>query len=176
MPGVVVEYEGRDNIFTPNKGIRFYTSMSWSNEAFGSSWNYSNFNLYGYFYYPLSKKLIGGLRIENQQVSDDAPFYLLPYIDLRGIPTARYQGNIFSVGEVELRWDFVPRWSAVFFAGSGKAYNTWSEFSDASWRSSGGGGFRYLMARKFKLRAGLDLARGPEQWAYYVVFGSSWRR
>jgi len=176
MPGVVVEYEGRDNIFTPDKGIRLHTSLAWSNEAFGSQWNYTNFNMYGYFYYPLMKKLIGGLRIENQQVSGNTPFYLLPYLDLRGIPTARYQGNIFSVGEVEFRWDFVPRWSAVFFAGSGKAYDSWSEFNNASWHSSGGGGFRYLMARKFKLRAGVDLARGPEQWAYYIVFGSGWKR
>jgi len=176
MPGVVVEYEGRDNIFTPDKGIRFHTSMAWSNEAFGSKWNYSNFNVYGYFYYPIRRNLIGGLRLENQQVSGDTPFYLLPYLDLRGIPVARYQGNIFSVGEVEFRWDIVSRWSAVFFAGSGKAYDSWSGFSDASWHSSGGGGFRYLIARKFKLRAGLDLARGPEQWAYYLVFGSSWRR
>lgn len=176
MPGVVVEYEGRDNVFTPNKGLRFHVAMSWSNEVFGSQWNYSNFNIFTYYYYPILKNLIGGLRIENQQVSGNTPFYLLPYLDLRGIPVARYQGNIFSVGEVEFRWDFVPRWSAVFFAGSGKAYDSWSEFSDASWHSSGGGGFRYLMARKFKLRAGVDLARGPEQWAYYIVFGTSWRR
>jgi hypothetical protein len=39
-----------------------------------------------------------------------------------------------------------------------------------------GGGFRYLIARKFKLRMGVDIARGPEKWAYYIVFGNTWGR
>jgi hypothetical protein len=37
-----------------------------------------------------------------------------------------------------------------------------------------GGGFRYLLARQFGVRAGLDVARGPEDWAWYVVFGNAW--
>ena len=111
-----------------------------------------------------------------QQVFDEPPFYLLPYVDLRGIPVMRYQGNIFSVIEGEVRWDFEPRWSAVAFGGTGKAYDTWSDFNDTDYVSSGGAGLRYLMARKFKLRMGVDVARGPEQWAYYIVMGSAWRK
>jgi hypothetical protein len=88
----------------------------------------------------------------------------------------RYQGDIVSVVEAEFRWDFKPRWSLVAFAGTSKAYDSWSEFSDSAYRTSGGTGFRYLMARKFKLRMGVDIARGPEDWAYYIVMGSSWVR
>jgi len=174
MPGAIVEFDGRDNIFTPNKGFRFQANFSWSDKAFGSDYEYLNLNVFAHAFHPLSKKVFGGLRYEMQQVFNDPPFYLLPYLNLRGIPLARYQGNITSVIETEVRWDFVKRWSAVFFTGTGKAYDTWSEFDDSSWHSSGGAGFRYLMARKFGLRMGMDLARGPEQWAYYIVFGSSW--
>lgn len=176
MPGLILEFDGRDNIFTPDKGLRLHANMSWSDPAFGSDYQYSNLDVYGYYYHPLSRKTILGLRYEMQQAFGSPPFYLLPFIDLRGLPIARYQGNIFSVFETEVRWDFVPRWSLVGFAGSGKAYSAWSDFSSSSWVSSGGGGFRYLMARKFKLRMGMDVARGPEQWAYYIVFGSSWTR
>jgi len=35
-----------------------------------------------------------------------------------------------------------------------------------------GGGFRYLTAREFGLQMGFDVARGPEEWAIYVVFGT----
>jgi hypothetical protein len=174
MPGIIVEFDSRDNIFTPNKGIRLNTNLSWSDQIFGSDYNYLHLTAFGHAFHPLSSKLIGGLRYEMQQVFDDPPFYLKPYLNLRGIPIARYQGNIFSVIESEVRWDFVTRWSAVFFAGTGKAYNEWNEFDDSSWHTSGGAGFRYLIARKFGLRMGVDLARGPEQWAYYIVFGSSW--
>jgi len=174
MPGLVVEFDTRDNIFTPDKGLRIRASMGLSDKAVGSDYDYQNLSMYVYGYRPLSKKVIGGLRYEMQQVFNDAPFYLLPYLNLRGIPVARYQGNIFSVVETEVRWDCVPRWSLVGFAGTGKAYNEWDEFSDTDWHTSGGAGFRYLVARQFKLRMGMDLARGPEQWAYYIVFGSAW--
>jgi hypothetical protein len=111
-----------------------------------------------------------------QQVFDDPPFYLLPYIDLRGIPIMRYQGNVFSVVEAELRWDFTKRLSLVGFGGTGKAYDSWSSFSESPWRSTGGAGIRYLLARLFKLRVGFDVARGPEQWAYYFILGSAWMK
>lgn len=173
-PGITVEYDSRDNIFTPDKGIRSQVNIGFSDNAFGSDYDYQNLSAFIYGYFKLRKDLIGGLRYEFQQVFGDVPFYLEPYIDLRGVPIARYQADMFSVAEAEVRWDIVPRWSVVGFGGAGKAYDDWSAFDEASWVASGGAGFRYLIARKFKVRVGLDLARGPEQWAYYIVFGSSW--
>jgi uncharacterized membrane protein YciS (DUF1049 family) len=35
----------------------------------------------------------------------------------------------------------------------------------------GGVGFRYLLARKFKLRVGIDVAHSTGTWAYYIIFG-----
>ena len=58
--------------------------------------------------------------------------------------------------------------------GAGKAFDTWNKFDEANLVGSGGAGFRYLLARKFKLRVGIDVARGPDTWAYYIVFGSNW--
>jgi hypothetical protein len=176
MPSLVVELDNRDNIFTPDKGWRWRTSLGWSDNVFGSDYDYVNLSSYVNAFYPFLNNLIGGFRFEMQEVFNDPPFYLLPFIDLRGVPVARYQGNIFSVVETEFRWDVVPRWSAVGFVGTGKAYDEWSAFGDAAWISSGGAGFRYLVARRFKLRCGVDVARGPDQWAYYIVFGSSWFR
>jgi hypothetical protein len=109
-----------------------------------------------------------------QQAFNSPPFYLLPFIDMRGIPAARYQGMADALTEGELRWDFYRRWSVVGFGGAGKAFNGWNEFSEAELVYTYGTGFRYLIARKFGLRMGVDVARGPEQWAYYIIFGSSW--
>jgi len=33
-----------------------------------------------------------------------------------------------------------------------------------------------LLARVFGLKMGMDIARGPEDWAVYVVIGSGWLR
>jgi hypothetical protein len=88
----------------------------------------------------------------------------------------RYQGEIVTLAETEWRWDFTPRYSLLVFGGTGKAIPDGSSFKDASWRGAGGGGLRYLVARKLKLRMGVDVARGPEEWAYYIVFGTNWVR
>jgi hypothetical protein len=37
-----------------------------------------------------------------------------------------------------------------------------------------GAGFRYKIARLLGLRMGVDVARGPEEWAFYIVFGNAW--
>ena len=39
---------------------------------------------------------------------------------------------------------------------------------------AGGVGFRYLVARKLGLYAGFDIARGPEEGAFYLTAGSAW--
>ena len=91
-----------------------------------------------------------------------------------GVPTVRYQGKADILSEGEMRWDIVNRWSPVLFGGTGKAFDDGKKFNDTDWITSYGTGFRYLLARKFKLRVGIDVARGPDEWAYYIVFGSNW--
>src|SRR5262249_45267622 len=139
-------------------------------------------NSYLYGYLPIGrseasgKGWVSGWRADWQQATGDPPFYLLPYVDMRGIPSARYQARTTLILESEQRIDFTRRWSAVVFGGIAKAFDSYSEVDDADLLYSYGTGFRYLIARKFKLRMGVDVARGPEQWAYYIVFGSAWTR
>ena len=172
--GVIIELDNRDNIFTPDRGIKLHVDAVYSGNSLGSDYDYWKLNYYMYAYAPLSKKIIGGLRIDGRQAFGDPPFYMLPYIDMRGIPAVRYQGNVDILSEAEMRWDIVKRWSIMTYAGAGKAFDEWNKFDDANWAWSYGTGFRYLLARKFKLRVGIDVARGPDTWAYYIVFGSNW--
>jgi len=174
--GVLVEYDHRDNIFTPDKGLRWNTLGSMADEALGSDYNYQAINTAAYWWVPVSPVLVAGFRAEYQQMWGDPPFYMLPFINIRGIPVARYQGRIITLAETEWRWDFASRFSAVFFTGGGKATNDWADYSDSKFHLAGGAGGRYLVARKLKLRVGIDIARGPEDWAYYMVFGTTWLR
>lgn len=172
--GAIIELDSRDNIFTPDKGVKLHVDAVYSGDVLGSDYEYWKMNYYMYAYAPLSKKIIGGLRIDGRQAFGDPPFYMLPYIDMRGIPAERYQGNVDLLSEVEMRYDVVRRWSIMAYAGAGKAFDEWSKFNEANWAWSYGTGFRYLLARKFKLRVGIDVAHGPDTWAYYIVFGSNW--
>ncbi|SFC59642.1 BamA/TamA family outer membrane protein [Flavobacterium phragmitis] len=174
--GGAIQFDNRDNIFTPDKGIRIQSDFFWSDNAIGSDYDAWRVNLSAIGYHPLAKTLIGGLRVEGEQAFGSPPFYLRPGINLRGIPAARYQGKTSIVTEAELRWDVYKRWSIMGFGGLASAFDDWDKAFAKPVVYSYGTGFRYLMARKFKLRMGVDVAKGNEDWAYYIVFGSNWMR
>ena len=87
----------------------------------------------------------------------------------------RYQGEETLLGELEARYDFNPRWSVLGFAGAGKAFSDRGN-GDSDTVVSKGLGFRYLIARRFGMRAGIDVAWGPEDTAFYIQMGSAWGR
>lgn len=180
--GPVAEFDGRDSIFTPDRGVKVHAHFNWSDDWVGSDHTYGRANGYVYGYVPIGKNdttgkgWVSGLRADWQQATGDPPFYLLPFVDMRGIPSARYQGRTTFILESEQRIDLTRRWSALVFGGLAKAFDSYDEAGDADLLYSYGTGFRYLIARKFKLRMGADVARGPEEWAYYIVFGSAWTR
>jgi hypothetical protein len=95
---------------------------------------------------------------------------------LRGLPAAQYQGQQVLTFETEHRFDITRRWSVVGFVGTGRSFSSYKYLEDNNWYWAGGAGFRYLLARLFKLRMGVDIARGPDQFAYYIVFGHYWDR
>ena len=53
--------------------------------------------------------------------SEGTPFFLRPFVQLRGVPAMRYQGDQAASVEVEPRWQFHDRWSVVGFGGAGTA-------------------------------------------------------
>lgn len=172
--GLLLEFDKRDNFFTPDKGLRWNTSIASSDEIIGSDYGFTSVSSAAYWYVPVSKRIISGYRAEYQQVFGSPPFYMKPFVAMRGIPVMRYQGNIVALVETEWRWDFTNRHSLIGFGGTAKAIADGDTFQDSNWRVSGGVGWRYLIARKLKLRAGIDVARGPEEWGYYIVFGTNW--
>jgi hypothetical protein len=180
--GPVVEFDGRDNIFTPDSGELVHGHVDWSDDWLGSDFRYGliDTHFYGYLSlgksWPDGKNWVSGFRADWQQAIGHPPFYLRPFINMRGVPAARYQGRTTLLVENEQRWDFTRRWSVVVFGGLGKAFGGhYSKASDTQLVYGYGSGFRYLVVPKFKLRMGVDAARGPEDWAYYIIFGSAWR-
>ena len=107
--------------------------------------------------------------------SAGTPFFLRPYVQLRGVPAVRYQGDQVASLELEARWQCSGRWSVVPFAGVGGTHLERSlASSDGQGVASGGIGVRYELARKFGLHAGLDLAHSPGTTAVYIQIGNAW--
>jgi hypothetical protein len=174
--GLFAEWDNRNSIFTPDKGIRFRATGSFARNWLGSDDDYQQLDMYANIFFHPFKPWVCGFMAEWNMMSDDAPFYVLPYLTMRGIPAAKYQGQQSLQFETEQRFDIGPRWSLVGFVGTGRTYSTHEYLEDNNWYWAGGAGFRYLIARLFKLRMGVDIARGPDQFAYYIVFGHYWDR
>jgi hemolysin activation/secretion protein len=117
-----------------------------------------------------------GLRGDASAALGDAPFYLNPFISLRGVPVMRYQGEEIAQAEAELRWQFWKRFSLVGFVGGGATWNDFENLDDTHGVVSGGGGFRYELARQYGLHAGVDIAFSPDTTAFYIQVGSAWMR
>ena len=172
--GVVVDYDSRDNIFTPNRGTFFELEAAFARGAFGSDTQHETASMRVFTWFPMCDTVIG-VRGDARTSRGDVPFYAEPYISLRGVPAARYQDRSALVAEAEVRWNVTPRWAIVAFGGAGKAYGRRQAWDEAKTVGAGGVGFRYLVARKLGLYAGLDVARGPEEGAVYLTAGSAWR-
>jgi hypothetical protein len=125
---------------------------------------------------PLLRTLHLGVRGDGAASIGDAPFYLRPFIGLRGAPIMRYQGEEVAQIEAELRWQFWRRFSLVGFAGVGAAWNDLTRFRASQTVVTGGVGFRYELARRYGIHMGLDVAFGPDNAAVYVQVGSAWAR
>jgi hypothetical protein len=166
----------RDNFFTPTRGTYLDASVGLFDEALGSDDNFQRADLTALEFIPLTREFLLGLRGEVTASFGDAPFYMRPYIELRGAPKMRYQGDETALVEAELRWQFWNRWSAVGFAGTGQAWNDADAFDDKKSIVTGGTGFRYELAREYGLHVGLDVAVGPDSTAIYLQVGSAWAR
>ena len=176
--GIEAAYDSRDNIFTPNTGIHADISSMYFNvdsEITGSK-DYRMTDAKCKIYWRPFSDIVLGWRLHGGFGTGDIPFYALPFIDLRGIPALRYQGEKVLVTEIETRWNVTQRWSLVFFGGVGRTADSSAEFTDSDDRWAGGTGVRYLIARLLGLYTGVDIARGPEDWVFYIQVGSAWGR
>jgi hypothetical protein len=170
---LIVDYDSRDNFFTPSKGTYLEAEFAKASEALGGNVAFTSFFVRGFHYIPLGDWVVG-LRGDYKATSDDTPFFAKPYVSLRGIPALRYQDQQVTVVETEVRWNMTPRWAVLGFVGAGRAYGQRVEWSDAETAVSRGVGLRYLIARKLGMYAGVDVARGPEDTAFYIQVGGAW--
>jgi hypothetical protein len=167
----------RDNFFTPTKGWYLDLSAPLYRDSFGSDRDFETLTLTAMHYRPLSRALFLSVRGGARTSSDGTPFFLRPYVWLRGVQVLGVQGEQAAELEAELRWQLHSRFSLVGFGGAGVArsdLNATGERNESV--TAGGGGFRYLVARRHGLHMGLDLAFGPDDPVLYVVFGSAWMR
>jgi hypothetical protein len=173
--GISLEVDTRDNFFTPSSGWTGSLEANFADPDLGSDTRFQTYRGYAFGYWPIGKSIVLGGRIDGRAAEGDVPFYILPFVDLRGVPAARLQDRRTGVIETEVRWNVTPRWAAIGFLGAGRAWGTFSDFSDGAGTVAKGFGFRYLIARRLGIYAGLDFAWSTQDRAFYIQVGNAWR-
>ena len=79
-----------------------------------------------------------------------------------------------ATGEVELTYKLNNRWKLSTFTGVARAADSFNDLGAAESVSNIGVGFRYLIAKRYGFWMGSDIARGPEETAFYIQAGSTW--
>ena len=172
--GVYAQYDGRNSVFTATQGLSAKLEYKNFSDIWGSDFDYDKIKGALLHYTPFGEHSSLGLRLVGESVNGDTPFFGYPFVSLRGIPAMRYQGEGVVTAEAEYLWGLTPRWTLALFGGAGKTSAINALRGEGQTVGAGGVGFRYRLARKLGLQAGIDIARGPEETSVYLVLGSAW--
>jgi len=96
-------YDARDNLFTPTRGSFVEAVVGVFSPALGGDDDFQRVQLTAMQFVPLVRTLYLGVRGDAGASFGDTPFYLRPFISLRGAPIMRYQGEEMAQVEIELR-------------------------------------------------------------------------
>lgn len=167
-------HDTRDNTAMPNSGRLFELGVWRYDESIGGDYEYWNTNLKVLTFHRLHEKFVLGGRLEYSLVDGKAPFFAIPWVKLRGIAAMRYQGEKVATAELEGRYDLAPRWALLGFAGTGWV-SSYDEYIDTEQSIYNYGlGARYKIFDAQNVWVGIDVARGPESYNWYIQVGNAW--
>ncbi len=180
---LLAEYDSRDNQLSPNNGQYLTFRTEFYDESLGGDYHFSRYKSTNLFYNAINSKMNLDFNVVAEGIKGDEseiPSYMYPYISMRGVPILRYQGEKIVTVQSQYSYNFTEKWKGLVFAGIGRAFGKQiigSEYSfdEAPNRVAGGIGFRYLIAEKFGLRIGVDLAKSEEDEAFYIQIGTAWK-
>lgn len=167
-------FEGRDNSTMPTRGRLLVLKLGRHDEALGGNFGYWNATLKFLSFHPLHERFVLGLRLQSAAVDGSPPFFGYPWVTLRGVPAMRYQGKWVGAVELEGRFLVAERWSLLAFGGEGFTANDLVFFDEDVRIDNLGAGVRWRIFNAQDVWVGVDFARGPEQWNWYLQVNQAW--
>jgi hypothetical protein len=169
-------YDTRNNFLDATTGVDLSAKVTGFAPWLGGTDGFGRFNAFALGYaQPRNMWGFAG-RLDLTSAWGEVPFFYVPFIDMRGLQAQKFSGRVTMLGEGEVRMTVLSRWTAIGFAGIGSAAEDWGELSSARIAGGGGVGFRYLLAKKFGLRSGVDVAVGTGgKPLFYLQNGAAWK-
>ena len=167
-------YETRDNTMNPRTGQLVDLSIWRYDDAIGSDYNYWSGSLKALSFHSFTGKFTLGLRLDVSAVDGRVPFFAVPFVKLRGVPALRYQNKIAGAAEVEARYLVRPKGEVSAIGGLGYTSDDFPIYENPDSIYNFGFGARYNIFEAHNVWVGVDIARGPEDWNYYIQVGHPW--
>jgi outer membrane protein assembly factor BamA len=175
--GILLNYDSRDNIFFPSKGILLETMLYKENALTGSQFNYSRISFDGSLYFPILIKHVLAINGVGIFMNGDVPFHQMATLGgtkkMRGYFDGKYRDKNLLLVQAEFRAQLFWRIGAVAFVGYGMVANKLTDFTNAELRYNYGGGLRFLLDKKQKINVRLDYGIGYTSNGFYLTISEA---
>jgi Omp85 superfamily domain len=177
MIGAHLQYDTRDSVFYPRRGILLDLHAEFHDPAWGDDFTYQVYKLYYNQYISLGERQVLAVRGAGQICDGDVPYYSLATIgrgpDLRGYDYGQFQDKSLLAAQAEYRLELTKHFGAAAFAGLGEVAPTISQYTLNDILPSFGGGLRYVLAAKNHVALRLDFAWGRDAGKVYFTVGEA---
>jgi outer membrane protein assembly factor BamA len=175
--GLVMNYDSRDNSFSPSGGIFLDGNVIFAAEALGSDFDYQIYQVAYNQYFQIADRMVLAYRAFGKFTAGRVPIFDLAFFgshsDLRGYPGGLYVDKMMIATQVEYRWRFWKKWGMVAFAGIGEVAPKLGEFWSGNYLPSYGAGLRYMVSEANRVNISMDYARGKAGDGVYFYIGEA---
>jgi Omp85 superfamily domain len=176
-PGVHLQFDSRDNTFSPGSGTLFDLMLMVSPEVFGSTTNYAVTKLAANQYLRLTPAQVLAFRIAGKYAGENAPFYVQPSAGgpegLRGYVPGQYLDHLLLSGQAEWRWMTFSRLGVTAFAGAVAVGEDFQDLAENPLLPAVGAGIILRLSDKFPVSMRLDAAWGRDSQTIYFSVGEA---
>ena len=175
--GPAINFDTRDNIFSPSRGFFIDAGALFYGKALGSNFNFNRYTLDGSVYFAAKNKNVWAFNLFADFVNGNAiPFSQLALLGgnkkMRGYYEGRYRDKNLLALAAEYRLHVYKRFGAVVFGNAGAVNNETIKLTDYI-RTTAGAGVRYALNKSEKLNIRLDYGIGKKTTGFYFTIGEA---
>ncbi|MBI1767538.1 MAG: BamA/TamA family outer membrane protein [Bacteroidetes bacterium] len=170
--GLVALWDGRDNAFSPTKGLYFSYSVNDFSDLLGSRYNFTSQAVDIRKYFPLSKNHVLAFQFVLHANNGTVPVRSMANIGSNTIMRGYYEGRFTDKNliafQVEHRIHLINRLGMVLFGAAGRVGSKAEDvFTFNGLKPAVGTGIRYAIDKKEKLNFRFDVGFGQRSNGFY---------
>lgn len=175
--GVAVNYDSRDHLFTPRKGILAELVLFGNEKFLGSDFSFQKIYLDVAAYFPIAKNHTLATQVYSELTVGTPPFNQLSLLGgtkrMRGYLEGRFRDKQYITSQIEYRFPLFWRLGMTAFVTTGSVGSTVGDFFDDQWFYTYGLGLRIMLDTKARVNLRIDAGFGKETSGFYLTFGEA---